>query len=340
MAPRGLIPLLFLSALLCLSGRPASAEEIKIVAIVNDEVITEAELDRALAPVQLQMQATLAPEELAREMNRVRAEVLERLIEERLMLQEARNPRPVEVAKGKVGTPPPIEVTPAEVDEMLREVRGRFPSEEAFTEALAAQGLAEEDLRQRFREQITIRKLIDREARYRVTVSPAEVTEYYQNHPEEFVRPPAVQVSAILIRPNGPVDAIRARGLAQDLLKRLRAGEDFHELARRYSDGLNPETGGRIGWIEKGRGRPEIEQALFGLKPGEFSEVIETPVGLHIFLVESARPGEQMKLEQVQGAIRAKLLNEKAGAKYEAWIARLKSESYITVKQDSFGSSS
>jgi len=308
------------------------AEEIGIVAVVNDEVVTQAELDRALAPIYLQMQAALKPEELALQVEEVKQKVLEQIIEERLMLQEARDPRPIEVSKGRIGTPPPIEVTDEEVDEMLAEAQEHFDSSGAFAQAMELQGVSLEVLRERYREQITIRKLIDRECRYRVVVSPTEVTDYYQANSKEFISPPAVQVAAILIRSKGVLGGPRARTSAEDLRKRLMAGEAFQELAERYSEGLNAKGGGRIGWLEQGRSRPEIEAALFKLKLGEISQVIETPAGFHIFRIESTRPSRKAELKEIEGRIRHMLINQKAGKKYETWIKKLKSEAYITIK--------
>ncbi len=309
-----------------------TAEENRIVAVVNQEVITQTEFNRALAPIYFQLQASLSPEELHRRMGEVHQQVLEQLIDEKLMLQEARNPRQVEVAKGKIGVPPVIEVSEQEVQEVLEKTRGRFQSPEEFLGALQQQGLIEEDLRARFREQITIQKLISREIRSRVAVSPAEITSTYEANRDRFRAPPAVQVATLLIRPKDNLDMERAQALSEGLHRRLQQKEDFYELAKRYSDGLNAQMGGRIGFLEKGKSRKEIEEALFRLKPGEFSPVIQTPAGFHLFLVEAIRPERQSDLAEVQEDIKYELLEEKSAARYKEWIARLREDSYISVK--------
>ena len=308
------------------------AERSRIVAVVNDEVITEGELHKALVPAYLQMQATLGPEELSQRMQELRKKILQQIIDERLMLQEARNPRPVEVAKGRIGTPPPISVEDSEVEEMLAQTRGRFESPEAFEEALSQQGLSVEDLRARYRDQITIQKLIGREIRSRISISPAEITAYYQAHPQEFKTPQAVQVATILIRPADNAEVARAYAQAQDLRRQLGQGADFYELAKRYSDGFNAKLGGRIGWLEKGRNRKEIDEVLFDLKVGQVSPVIKTPVGFQIFLIESARAERQAELSEVQGQIEILLQNQKGSSKFGEWIARLRADAYISVK--------
>ena len=327
--------LLLTAVLLC--GAPAWAagpaeDRNRIVAVVNDEVITQAELHRALAPVYLQMQASLGPEDLAKKMDEVQRQILQQLIDERLMLQEAKSPRPVEVSKGKIGTPPVIQAEPGEVDEMLKEAQARFSGPEEFQEALQEQGLAIDDLKARFRDQIIIQKLIGREIRSRLAVSPSEVTAYYESHQPDFITPQAVQVATILIRPKDNLDVSRAYGQAQEIRKQLGAGADFYDLAKRYSDGFNSQMGGRIGFLEKGKNRKEIDSVLFDLKAGQVSPIIKTPGGFHVFLIESVRPARQAQLSEVQNEVQDKLLQQKGAVRYTDWIAKLRSDSYISVK--------
>ncbi|MBI3333719.1 MAG: peptidylprolyl isomerase [Candidatus Omnitrophica bacterium] len=325
------IILLAVCAVQALSPAVGSAEEMKIVAVVNDEVITQADLDRAFLPVYLQFQATSKPDELAERLPELKRQVLAQLVEERLMLQEAKKPRPVEVSKGKIGTPPAIEVSEAEVAEMAAQASGRFPSPQEFNEALTEQGLTLEDLKVRFREQITIQKLVDREIRSHITISPAEVTAYYNAHANEFQTAAAVQAAVILIKPKSPLEEAQAQQLAQEIHRQLAGGADFYELAKRYSDGPNAKMGGRIGFLEKGKVLKEIGDTLFDLKAGEVSPVIKTAAGYHLFRVESVRPAHQASLEEVQGRIQDRLFREKVSGRYREWIDKLKASAYLSV---------
>lgn len=318
-----------LPAALCASD---PSEHNRIVAVVNEEVITEGELHQALVPAYLQLQATLGPEELSQQMGELRRRILQQIIDERLMLQEARNPRPVEVSKGRIGTPPAITVSDSEVEEMLAEAKSRFERPEMFEEALSQQGLTAEDLRARYRDQITIQKLIGREIRSRISISPAEITAYFEAHRGEFNAPEAVQVATILIRPEDNAQVAAAYGQAQEIHKQLGRGADFYELAQRYSDGFNAKMGGRIGWLEKGKSRKEIDQVLFDLKAGQVSPVIKTPAGFQIFLVESIRSERQAELSEAQDTIQSILQNQKGASKFSEWIARLRADAYISMK--------
>lgn len=312
-----------------LSLPPAFSEEMKIVAVVNDEVITQAEWDRAMAPVYLQLQASHDPEGIAAKAKEIRERILQHLIEERLMLQEARNPKPIEVSKGRIGTLPPIAVSETEVDELVKEAEDKFETPEEFEQAMEEQGITLEELRARYRDQITIRKLVDRHITSRIVLSPTEVTAYYEKHREEYLKAPAVQTATILIRPKESLNASQAQ--AQELRRQLLQGADFSDLAQRYSDGPNAKMGGRMGFLEKGESLKEIDDVLFALKVGEISPVVKTPTGFYLFRVEAVRPPRQATLEEVQAQIRDRLHQEKGAHRYKEWIAKLKADAYLSI---------
>ncbi|MCM8811993.1 MAG: peptidylprolyl isomerase [Candidatus Omnitrophica bacterium] len=327
-------PISFL--LLCLFAPALSpagvwAEEMRIVAVVNNEVITQSELKRAVMPIYLQLQASMSPEEAALKVSELQQQILDQLIEEKLMLQEAKNPAPVEFSKNRIGTPPPITVSEQEIDQMVERIASTFESRQAFEEAMKTQGFTMEQMRQRYRDQITIRKLINRQIYARVSVSPSEVTAYYQSHMKEFIVPAAVQVAVLMIKPKPDLNAAQARSFAQSLRQQILQGGDFYDLAARYSDGPNPQMGGRIGFLDQGKSLKEIDSVLFNLKPGEISPVIETAAGFHIFRIEGFRPAEQAPLESVKDVIRDKLYNQKGGAMYQEWIRKLKENAYISI---------
>jgi len=189
-----------------------------------------------------------------------------------------------------------------------------------------------EDLKSRYRDQLTVQKLIDREIRYRVTVSPTEVTEAYQKHLQEFKVPAAVQAAVIVIRPKDAFDVARAQDLANSLHDQLVKGEDFYDLARRYSDGPNAKMGGRLGFLEQGKSLKEIDQILFALKAGDISPVVKLSSGFHLFKIESIRPVRQATLEEVQNQIQEQLFRQRMSGRYEDWIKKLKEKAYIDIQ--------
>jgi parvulin-like peptidyl-prolyl isomerase len=103
----------------------------------------------------------------------------------------------------------------------------------------------------------------------------------------------------------------KAREKAEDLLKRIRAGEDFAKLAGEFSeDPVTAEKGGDVGFFPKGRMVPEFEKVCFGLKPGEVSDVFETSYGFHIAKVEEKKPSATLPFDEVKGKVKTKLLDD------------------------------
>ena len=289
-------------------GGTVGAETIgKIVAIVNDEVITQQELEEALREL---------PMGEDREGGSRRQIALERLIENRLILQ-----------KGKeVG----MTVAPEELDEVIRRIKNRYPSQKAFEDALLDAALSYKEFENRHRDQLIVRKMMTKEVRVKSNISPRETEDYYKSHLHEFQGPEAWKLSHILVGKHVPgKEDLEARRKARHLLKRLRKGEDFAFLAKNYSEGPRSEEGGELGFVERGKLMKEIEQALLSLPIGGISNIVETPIGYNIFRIEDRKQSVVQALQEVKGKIRDRLQQEKIKKRYEEWIAELKKEAYI-----------
>jgi peptidyl-prolyl cis-trans isomerase D len=164
-------------------------------------------------------------------------------------------------------------------------------------------------------------------ARYRdqVTVYTGDVEEYYDSHIEDFSMPEELRMRHILLLlPPGSDESVRTekRKTLEGLLGRIRAGEDFAELAKAYSeDASSRQAGGDLGYVKRGKLVPEVEGVAFGLKPGEVSDIVSSSYGLHLIKVEDYRASKVEPLEDVQEKIRATLTEEKG------WrLARRKAE--------------
>lgn len=304
----------------------------RIVAIVNSEVITAADVAQAMAPLYGQYQSMYPEDELPSKMQEMEPRIVNLLIEEKLMLQEAKTPRTFEVAKGKWATPVPVKVSDEELTDALAQVKGQLGSEEEFQKILRDHEMTSQDLENRYRDQITIQKLMDREVRERVNISPSEITAYYEQHLEDYKSLPAVRLSNILIRVSGVLDDAQAKAKAHDVWQALNAGAEFGELAKRYSEGPNAQGGGMIGWVERGRLIPEIEASVFTMEPGQISPVVKSSLGYHVFRMEEQRPARTKPIAEVQGEIRDKLYQQKYRARYAEWMSKLKERAYITIK--------
>ncbi|MDD5217203.1 MAG: peptidylprolyl isomerase [Candidatus Omnitrophica bacterium] len=295
----------------------------RVVAVVNDDAITQSELDVLMRPIYEQLRQEFQGEELFRRMVEVRRKLLNQIIEDRLVYQAAKAEN--------------IEADEAEINEMMTEFRNRFKSDEEMDGALKEQGLNRESIRDRLRRQSIVRTLHDREVRSKVVVSPVEVEEYYKTHPEDFTEKEQIRIRSITIKKS---DEARAKGLKdekaweqiQALRKRILKGEDFGELAARYSEDVHASEGGIGGWVDRGEMIPAIDEAIFKLKNGEVSEVIETAMGYHIFKVEETKEGHHLTLEESREKIFGYLFHQKSQARFNEWMKELKKDAYISVR--------
>lgn len=331
-----MIGLALLASVAIARGASAQAAESesqnRIVAVVNAEVITASDVSQAMAPLYGQYQTLYHAEELSSKVREAETRMVTLLIEEKLMLQEARTPRQFEVAKGRWATPVPITVTEEELADAIAQVKSKFPSETEFQQVLTEHHMTLKDLERRYRDQITIQKLVDRDVRSRIVIAPSEVTAYYQAHMDEYKASETVKLSNILIRVSGVLEDQQAKAKAHEIWQALTAGADFAELARKHSEGPNAQGGGGIGWVERGKLMPEIERAVFALSPGQVSPVVRSSLGYHIFRVEDYRPSHTKPIAEIQATIHDQLYDEKFRQRYTDWMAKLKERAYITIK--------
>lgn len=310
---------LFLTAVVSWVCPPIRAEVVEqIVAVVNDEVITQSELSILVAPLFAQLKKNFEGEILLDRLEETRREILQQLIDERLILQSAKKEK--------------VEIENRDVDEKLDEVKARFVSAEEFETALESQGLGVDDLRKKYREQLMARKLVSREVSSKVFVSPSEIAAYYESHKESFRMPESVEVWNILIRADKPADFDQAKAACEKIQRQIQEGSSFEDLAKAQSQGPGRDKGGAMGRIRHGELMKAIDDAIFSLKEGVVSDPIRTDIGYHLFKVAGRQEASILPLEDVKGRIEKALFDEKATVRYQDWIARLRRDAYISIK--------
>ncbi|HLW55336.1 MAG TPA: peptidylprolyl isomerase [Candidatus Angelobacter sp.] len=165
--------------------------------------------------------------------------------------------------------------------------------------------------------------LPDKDAESKVTVDASDISRYYSEHQQDYRLPDRVKVRHILISipPAGPdgksdpkaVDAARTK--AEDILKQVKAGGDFAELAKKNSqDPGSAEKGGELGWVVKDQTVAEFEKAAFALNPGQTSDLVQTSYGFHIIQVEEKETAHMKPLAEVKDNIEKTIRLQKASA--------------------------
>lgn len=160
-------------------------------------------------------------------------------------------------------------------------------------------------------------------------VSDADVTAYYNAHKDQYQVKEQVKVRHILIAvPAG--DAAKdaaAKTKAQDILKQIKAGGNFADLASKNSDDPGSKTqGGELGWLDRGKTVPEFDKTAFDLQPGQTSDLVKTQFGYHIIQTEEKKTAHMRPLEEVKPEILPVLEQQKFGASEQAFAKQLSDE--------------
>jgi len=277
------------------AAAPVPRELPAVVARVNDETIDRWEVEAAVREITL---ANLHPLPQAERDELMRA-VLDRIIEHHLASQAAR-------ARG-------VAATEAELDADLREMRSEQAGDRAFADRLATAGISVEQLRHQRRLSLDMAKLVHAVAG--AAVSDSAIDAYYRDNRDRFLLPEAVTASHIMVRVNPDASAeqrAEARRRAGGIRDQILGGADFARTARDLSEDTGTAlSGGLVGTFPRGQMDPAFEAAAFSIKPGELSDVVETPYGFHIIRVDEHTAGRTQTLDEVRGDIRT-LLTERA----------------------------
>ena len=227
--------------------KPVPADLPSVIAKVNGDDIQRVEFETTIKNVESRAGRPVPPEQR----DQVYRGVLEDLIALRLLKQE--------VARRQ------LTASDAELAEAMKGMRQQFPTEAAFKQALTAQKMTLEQLREETRTQVLVSKMLQQEVGSQVAVKPTEISGFYEKNPDKFQQPEAVRASHVLITvPEGAAPAARAaaRAKAEDVLKQARAGVDFAKLARTFSDDASKGRGGDLGFFPRGVMPPRLHDAV------------------------------------------------------------------------------
>jgi parvulin-like peptidyl-prolyl isomerase len=293
----------------------------QIVAVVNDDIITYSELEKILSPIFEHYERIYSGADLYAMMQKARRDVLQHLINEKLILQEAHKQN-VRDSLGDVFT--------EEVERSMSEMKSKFGSEDEFIAKLKAENIDIGQLRTKQEELTLVKALLMKEVSSKCTVAPAEVRDYYEKNRSEFADKERLHVSQIWIKEKEGEPGAAGKK-AEEALKKIKSGKTFEEVAREYSEGPYAGRGGDWGFIAKGHWNSELENIAIGLAPGTRSDVVKTSLGYHIIKLHERTPPSVKPLNEVYAAIEHKLFTERADKRRAKWLDGLRKKAYIAV---------
>lgn len=253
----------------------------------------------------------------------LRAEVLEELIEEELIVQDAKR-------RG-------LSVPASAIDEEVAKVKARFPDGASYAKALAHQGLSEDQVRRGIERYLLAKKAFDREVTAKVTITEEAMRTYYNADPSRFVVPDQVHLRQILITvdPGGNAAEWKAaQARASALAAQARGGAAFADLAKAQSQHEpSRDQGGDLGWVHRGQLEHDQEAAVFALEAGEVSDPVRTLYGFAVFQVEAKKPRRALGYEEVN---KPRLADELRRAETDrvrsAWLTDLRQGAKVEIR--------
>ncbi len=283
----------------------------KVVAVVNNEVITLSEL-----------QEEAIKEKGSKDVEQER-EALNNLIDKRLQLQKAR----------QLG----INVTQEEVLAAIEDIKKRnsIPDDQFLTKRLAEENTTLERYKEDVQNQLLLSKLFSREVKTNVLIGEEEVERYYKEHQEDFIQPEEVRIRQILLKVPEKADSAekeRIMAIAEEVFDHLQSGEDFAEMAKKYSQDPSAQRGGDLGFFRRGQMIQVLEEVIFSLEVGEISEPVLSPLGFHLFKVEENKGRFPVPLTEARERIREILIEERSERLYMEYLRDLRNKAYIDIR--------
>ena len=298
-----------LLAMLLSTSHPMSAsgscDVDRVVAVVNNEIITLSDLQReeTLKKVDVQKDERL---------------LLEDMIDRKLQMAAAKSAG--------------MDVTDKELTEAVTDIMKRNSLDsKQFESALAKEGLTLEQYKTELREQMTLSRMFNKYVRSGVAVDEAEVRAYYERNIKSYSLPEEIRVRQIFFRvPENatPAETALIKEKATVALARAKKGESFVALVKELSEGETAALGGDLGFLQRDQAIPEIEEATRTLKPGEIAGPIRCAGGFHIIRLEEIRTPVK-PLDQVKEEITKMLYEQKVENTYRTWLQSLRSNSNI-----------
>ena len=246
--------------------------------------------------------------------------ILDKMIAKKLQVQEAK----------KLG----MKVAEKTLEEALDDIyNNNNITSEQFKDMLKNEGSDLEAYKEVIRDQI----LVSRVTKMIVgsgAVEERSIRKYYRKNKKDYWVPGKITASHImLIKENGLSDKEMQlkKKKAEEILQQVQRGEEFSELAKKYSEDVSAHSGGELGTIERGTMMPEFENAAFNLKTGEVSKVLETANGFHIIKCDNVIPGYVKEYKMVRSEIESILSFKKGEQKYKEWLKGLKKVSFVEI---------
>lgn len=333
-------------ALACLPALAGDQVVEEIVCRVNNQIITRSEFNRSKDQLRDEVKQQ-DPNDADKAYSAKEKDVLRDLIDQQLLLERGKD-------LGITGETDLVK----RLDEMRKQMK--LDSMEALEKAAEQQGISWEDFKQQQKNQLITQKVIGEEVSSKLSITKEEAQKFYDEHKNEMQQPEFIRLAEILVapktasvtpesrpagspaEPSKPQDEAAtqaedaaalaaAQAKAEDLLKQIRGGANFEDIAKKYSDGPSAADGGALGMFKRGQLAKELEDTTFSMKSGDVTDVIRTKQGYVILKVLEHQQAGIPTLKQAMPKVEDALYYEKLQPALRAYLTKLREDAYIKL---------
>lgn len=310
-----MIPILTL--ILTLHGAPERTLIDRVVAVVNDEVVTQSELDELAAPY-------IDRDASAEKRRAVLRTSLDTLISEKLLEQQIREAQ--------------LTVSGEDVERAIEDIcRQNGLTREQLEEAITSRGMAITKYKSDLEKQLLRLKIVDLKVRSRVVVSESDVRQEWERQVSTEKRERQVKLRHFFFRWGEDADTAekkRVTARAREARQRAVGGESFGDIAKELSEGPTATDGGDLGWLSGTNLLPELAREVIKMKAGDISQPIETASGVHVVSLEETKLKDPTSFDSVKNQLHARLYQEEVERQMRVWLDEVRESGSVVVKLD------
>jgi len=310
------------TAVLTLVFHPVVLAEIcnRVVAQVNNDVVTLYELDNKIKELTGYDSGELKMKDEKKYIE-TRRKVLDLLVDEKIAFEKIR----------EMG----IEVTPGEIDEAIERIKesNQFTQEDLIAR-LKKQEVSLKSYREEIKKQLELNRLINYEVKSKIVIREEEIKDYYSKNKNEFSIIAKVHLATIFLKqedPSNQEETVALLRKAEEIVFRLKKGEDFGKMAREFSQGPGAEDGGDLGLFKTAQLDPELLKVLKGMSTGDVTRPIIRQAGIQIVKLLEKQDSGVKPFEEVRDAIFEILYKEEIDKRYSSWIKGLREKAYTKI---------
>ena len=306
------------------SGVAAADTEVvdRVVAVVNEDLITLYDLNQALRPYEANIKSLgYSPEKEQEALIKLRTDLLNRVIDRKLTDQVIKKNN--------------IEVSEKEIDAALERIKeARSLTDENLRAGLAQQGLTLEEYRENIKQQLLRNNLVNREIKSKIVITEDEIKKYYDAHSEKYAGETKYHIWNIFIRlPEFADESTKRLALEkmEAVFAKLKQGHPFESLAAQKPDSPMTPEGADLGLFRLDELSQQLQKAIKNLQAGEYSSILNTDLGYQIIYVQKIIKTDAKSMTEVKSEIQQTLYDEAVDNRFQTWLQNLRQKSHIKI---------